>query len=433
MTAYEIIQKKRDGGTLTEAELQTFLGGCLSGEVPDYQAAAFLMAVFFRGMTDEETYLLTKVMIASGDTVDLSAFGRLSADKHSTGGVGDKTTLIVAPIAASEGLKIAKMSGRGLGHTGGTVDKLESVPGYRTDLSVPEFLAQAENTGIAVVGANKALVPADKYLYALRDVTATVDSIPLIASSIMSKKLAAGAQNIVLDVKYGSGAFMKTAAEAEVLAQKMTALGKRFGRNMAAVISNMDRPLGEAVGNALELDEAVRVLRGEHAGDIREVSLVLASELIAMAKGLPPEEAYARAVDALESGRAYAQMRKWIAAQGGDVSVLEQKSFAHFPAERELTVTSPRAGYISHMDTEKIGLVSTMLGAGRRKKEDVLDLDAGIRILKKTGDFVKTGEPICALYTRTADLNAASEAYLESLTFSEEAPAEEPLIYKIIR
>lgn len=432
MTPYQIIQKKRDGGTLTEAELQTFINGCLSGEVPDYQAAAFLMAVFFRGMTDEETYLLTKVMIASGDTVDLSSFGRLSADKHSTGGVGDKTTLIVAPIAASEGLKLAKMSGRGLGHTGGTVDKLESIPGYRTDLSVPEFLAQAEKAGIAVVGANKALVPADKYLYALRDVTATVDSIPLIASSIMSKKLAAGAQNIVLDVKYGSGAFMKTAADAEVLAQKMTALGKRFGRNMAAVISNMDRPLGEAVGNALELSEAVDVLRGKQGGDIREVSLVLASELIALAKGLTPEEAYARAVDALDSGRAYAQMKTWIAAQGGDVSVLDSMH-SLYDDEPMQVFTSPRTGYISHMDTEKIGLVSTMLGAGRRKKEDVLDLNAGLIVHKKTGDRVEAGEPLCTLYTKTADLNAASEAYLDALTFSDEPPAEEPLIYKVIR
>ena len=432
MTAYDIIQKKRDGETLSGEELRFFLTGCLSGDIPDYQAAAFLMAVYFRGMTDEETYLLTKEMIASGDTVDLSQFGDLSADKHSTGGVGDKTTLIVAPIAASEGLKIAKMSGRGLGHTGGTVDKLESVPGYRTDLSVPEFLAQAEKAGIAVVGANKALVPADKYLYALRDVTATVGSIPLIASSIMSKKLAAGAKNIVLDVKYGSGAFMKTAADAEVLAAKMTALGRRFGRNVAAVISNMDRPLGEAVGNALELDEAVRVLRGEQGGDIRELCLRLAAEMIGLAKGISPEEAHARAVDALESGRAYKQMQTWIASQGGDISVLASP-LARFADEQTYTVESPVSGYICHMDTEKIGLVSAALGAGRRKKDDVLDLGAGLTILKKTGDRVEAGEPLCVLYTKTPSAPDAARDYLAALRFSPEAPADEPLIYKVIR
>ncbi len=432
MTAYEIIQKKRDGGVLTERELQFFIEGCLNGSVPDYQAAAFLMATFFRGMTDEETYLLTKVMIASGDTVDLSDFGNLSADKHSTGGVGDKTTLIVAPIAASEGLKIAKMSGRGLGHTGGTVDKLESIPGYKTDLSVEAFLAQARTAGIAVVGANKALVPADKYLYALRDVTATVDSIPLIAASIMSKKLAAGAKNIVLDVKFGSGAFMKTPADACVLAEKMTALGKRFGRNIAAVISNMDRPLGNTVGNALELEEAVSVLRGETGGDIREIALRLAAELIALAKGLPPEEALSRAVSALDSGRAYGQMQRWIEAQGGDISVLASP-MARFADETAVSVESPETGYISHMNTEKIGLVSTLLGAGRRTKEDVPDPGAGLRILKKTGDRVTKGEPICLLYTKTANPAEAAAAYLEALSFSAAPPAGTPLVYKVIR
>ncbi len=432
MTAYEITQQKRDGAALTEAELRFFIGGCLSGGVPDYQAAAFLMAVFFRGMTDDETYLLTKVMIESGETVDLSAFGALSADKHSTGGVGDKTTLIVAPVAASEGLKIAKMSGRGLGHTGGTVDKLESIPGYKTELSAEAFLRQAQTAGIAVVGANKALVPADKYLYALRDVTATVNSIPLIASSIMSKKLAAGAKNIVLDVKYGSGAFMKTAEEAETLAEKMVALGKRFGRSTAAVISNMDRPLGAAVGNALELKEAVGVLRGEVKGDIRELSLRLAAEMIALAKGIPAGAAYERAENALDSGSAYRQMQTWIAAQGGDISVLPDP-LRRFAGEKEYAVLSPASGYISHMDTERVGLVSAMLGAGRTRKDDVLDLGAGLVIRKKTGDAVKAGEPVCTLYSAAADLTEAARAYLAALTVTPEAPETQPLIHKVIR
>lgn len=432
MTGYEIIKKKRDGASLTEDELRFFIGGCLSGEIPDYQAAALLMAAFLRGMTDEETCLLTRVMIDSGETVDLSAFGSLSADKHSTGGVGDKTTLIVAPIAASEGLKIAKMSGRGLGHTGGTVDKLESIPGYRTELSTEAFLRQAETAGIAVIGANKALVPADKYLYALRDVTATVDSIPLIASSIMSKKLAAGAKNIVLDVKYGSGAFMKTAADAERLAEKMVALGKRFGRNTAAVISNMDRPLGYAVGNAIELEEAARVLRGETGGDIRDLSLALAAELICLADGLSPEAAMERALAALASGAALQQLQRWITAQGGDAGALADP-MARYADERVIPVNSPTSGYLSRMDTERIGMVSVMLGAGRRTKTDAIDLGAGIRLFKKTGDRVEQGEPLCALYTKAADPAAATAAYLDALTFSAEAPEPTPLIHKIIR
>ena len=432
MTAYEIIKKKRDGGALTGEEFRFFLEGCLSGAIPDYQAAAFLMAAFFRGMTDDETFLLTEAMIATGDTVDLSRFGRHSADKHSTGGVGDKTTLIVAPIAASLGLKLAKMSGRGLGHTGGTVDKLESIPGYRTDLSVSEFLEQTEKTGIAVVGANKALVPADKYLYALRDVTATVDSIPLIAASIMSKKLAAGAKNIVLDVKYGSGAFMKTPEDAAVLAEKMVALGKRFGRNMAAVISNMDLPLGSAVGNALELEEAVEVLRGHVGGDIREIAVALAAELYSLAEGLPRDEAVRQAEEALDSGRAFRQMQSWITAQGGDAAALEDP-MALYVCENEIPVLCPASGYIKHMDTEKIGLVSTLLGAGRKTKDDVPDPGAGLRIYKKTGDRVRPGDLLCTMYTGTGNAAEAEKEYLEALTFSEEAPPAQPLIHSILR
>ncbi|MBR0508852.1 MAG: thymidine phosphorylase [Clostridia bacterium] len=431
MTAYEIIKKKRDGFALDEAEIGFLIDGYVKRSIPDYQAAAFLMAVFFRGMTDTETYLLTKAMIGSGDVIDLSVFGNLSADKHSTGGVGDKTTLVAAPLAAAMGLKIAKMTGRGLGHTGGTVDKLESVPGYRITLSGKEFLRQAGEIGIAVIGASGELVPADKLLYALRDVTATVDSIPLIAASIMSKKLAAGAKNIVLDVKYGSGAFMKTAEDAELLAQKMVALGQRFGRNMAAVISNMDRPLGNTVGNALELQEAVDVLRGKVGGDIRELSLTLAAELYALAAGVPRDEAVQKAEQTLDSGAAYEKMRRWIAAQNGDADALPGLMALY--AEPAVTVPCPVTGYIAHMDTEKIGTVSTLLGAGRLTKEDRIDLGAGIRIHKKTGDPVSAGEPLCTLYSKKADIAAAGDAYLSALSFSETAPAPLPLIHKIIR
>jgi pyrimidine-nucleoside phosphorylase len=333
---------------------------------------------------------------------------------------------------AACGVKMAKMSGRGLGHTGGTIDKLESFPGLTCEMSTEKFFENVNSVGFAIASQTKNIDPADKKLYALRDVTGTVAVRGLIVSSIMSKKLAAGAKNIVLDVKYGSGAFMKTAADAEVLAAKMTALGRRFGRNVAAVISNMDRPLGEAVGNALELDEAVRVLRGEQGGDIRELCLRLAAEMIGLAKGISPEEAHARAVDALESGRAYRQMQTWIASQGGDVSVLASP-LARFADEHTSTVESPVSGYICHMDTEKIGLVSTALGAGRRKKDDVLDLGAGLTILKKTGDRVEKGEPLCVLYTKTPSAPDAARDYLAALRFSPEAPAAEPLIYKVIR
>ena len=432
MTAYEIIKKKRDGGALNGEELRFLLNGALHGGVEDYQITAFLMAVFFRGMTDDEIFLLTEAMIESGDTVDLSRFGDRSADKHSTGGVGDKTTLIVAPVAAALGLKLAKMSGRGLGHTGGTVDKLESIPGYRTSLTGEEFLSQAGSVGIAVIGANKSLAPADKYLYALRDVTATVDSIPLIASSIMSKKLAAGAKNIVLDVKAGSGAFMKTAADARLLAEKMTALGRRFGRNVSAVISNMDRPLGNTVGNALELEEAVGVLRGEVQGDIRELSLRLAAELVSMADGVSPEAAAEKAARALDSGAALAQLRRWITAQGGDPNALEDP-MARFADETAIEVKSPRAGYLVHMDTERIGLVSMALGAGRRTAADAIDPGAGLRIFKKTGDRVEAGERLAVLYTKNASGDEAARAYLAALTFGDTPPVCPPLIEAVVR
>ena len=432
MRMYNIIEKKRNGRELSKDEIEFFVKGYTDGTIPDYQASAFCMAVYFKGMTEKETVILTESMANSGDTVDLSMFGSLSADKHSTGGVGDKTSLIVAPIAASLGAKVAKMSGRGLGHTGGTVDKLESIPGYKTTLSEDEFLSQVEKTGIAIIGQSGNLTPADKKLYALRDVTATVDSIPLIVSSIMSKKIAAGSKNIVLDVKCGSGAFMKTLKDAEILANEMVKIGNGCGRNTAALITDMDRPLGSAVGNSLEVIEAVKVLKGEVENDLKEVCLSLAAKLISLVLSLSYEESLKRVTDALESGKAYCKMKEWISAQGGDAAFIDNTELFE-KAEYSYEILSDSDGYISAMDTEKIGLSSVILGAGRSSKEDKIDFSAGIIIDKKTGDKIKKGEKIATLFTNNeTSLQDAEKTYLSALTVSAEKPEEKPLIYKII-
>ncbi len=432
MTMVDIILKKRSGAALTEEEIRYFISGYTAGEIPDYQASALLMAICLQGMTDRETVVLTKAMAESGETLDLSLFSGLSADKHSTGGVGDKTTLIVAPIVASCGVKVAKMSGRGLGHTGGTVDKLESIPGYRTTLPAEDFLRQTEAVGIAVIGQTKNLAPADKKLYALRDVTGTVESIPLITSSIMSKKLAAGAETIVLDVKVGSGAFMKTVESAEALARAMVGIGRAAGRRMAAILTDMNTPLGYAVGNALEVREAASVLRCEQKGDIRDVSLRLAAEMIALALGISAEEGLHRATEALESGDAYKTMLRWIGAQGGDCRYITGEASFSFP--EAYTVVAPHEGYIASMDTLMIGNVALLLGAGRRIKEDTIDPVAGILLCRKTGDYVRKGEPLAQLYTGRREVLSQAEAqYLSALIFAEKQQEMTPLIYKIVK
>ncbi len=433
MRMYDLIRRKRDGGELTDAEIRAFVTAYTAGDVPDYQVSALLMAIYFRGMTPRETVTLTDAMAHSGDTVDLSAFGDRSVDKHSTGGVGDKTTLIVAPIVASLGGTVAKMSGRGLGHTGGTVDKLESISGYRTALSPTEFMRQVQDVGVAVIGQSGNLTPADKKLYALRDVTATVDSIPLIASSIMSKKLAAGAHNIVLDVKYGSGAFMKTVEDAERLARQMVDIGKGCGRRMAAVLSNMDVPLGHAVGNALELQEAVAVLRGESGGALREVCVTLASEMLCLVHGWSPSDATARVETAIADGTAYDTMHRWIAAQGGDVRCLEDTSRLPQVAYTH-EVTAPRDGYICRMDAERIGYTALLLGAGRMTKEDAIDHAAGLYLHRSVGEYVHCGQPLCTLYTNDESrLTEASHAYLDAVTIGDDAPQTMPAIRDVIR
>jgi len=433
MRFYDIIAKKRHGYRLSKEEIEFAVSEYTSGRVPDYQMSALLMAICTVGMEDCETVLLTAAIAASGDSINLDCFGSLSVDKHSTGGVGDKTTPVVASIAAAVGCKVAKMSGRGLGHTGGTVDKLECIPGYRISLSSDEFLDTVRRVGVAVVGQSGELAPADKKIYALRDVTATVDSIPLIASSIMGKKLAAGAHSIVLDVKFGSGSFMKTPEAAKELAETMVNIGKRNGRATSAIITNMDAPLGHAVGNILEIKEAVATLRGEGPSDLTEICLALSAEMASLALGISETEASRRANEALRSGAAYEKFKEWIGAQGGDLSYVE------FPekfdtAPMSLEITAPEDSYISYMDTEKIGLCSVSLGAGRTKKGDAIDNTAGIIILKKTGERVRRGEVIARLYSSDGEKIGTAAAQLRSaLKFSQQVQKRARLIYEILR
>ena len=432
---YDVIAKKRDGGVLSEEEIRWMIDGYTAGDIPDYQIAAWLMAVYLRGMNDAETAALTDAMLHSGDIVDLSRFGHLSADKHSTGGVGDKTTFIVAPLAAVLGCKTAKMSGRGLGHTGGTIDKLEAILGYRVTLTEAQFRTQVEEIGVSVIGATGDIAPADKLLYALRDVTATVDSLPLIASSIMSKKLAAGTASIVLDVTVGSGAFMKTVSDARALAQAMVDIGVHAGKNITAVLTDMDQPLGRTVGNALELEEAITFLRGDDTGldDLREVSLTLAAHMAANVHGISPDDAYRQAYDAWRSGAAYEKFVEWITAQGGDRTWIEDFS-THAAASVQRTVCAVQDGFLVRADAEQIGLAAMQLGAGRRTKEDGIDMTAGIRLLRKVGAPVRRGDPLAVLYTADAHLADAAEArFLSAVTIGEVRPAPISHILGIVR
>ena len=432
MRMYDIIAKKRDGKGLDDAEIRFFVNGYTAGEIPDYQMSALLMAIYFNGMSEQETASLTQYMSMSGDILDLTYFGETSVDKHSTGGVGDKTTLIAAPIAAACGCKVAKMSGRGLGHTGGTADKLESIKGYKTDLSSDEFFNIVNKVGVAVVTQSGNLTPADKKLYALRDVTATVESIPLITSSVMSKKLASGAKNIVLDVKYGSGAFMKTKDDACVLAQSMVNIGKMCGRKTAALITDMNTPLGYAVGNSLEVIEAINVLKGKQKGDIYEISVALAGNMIALSQNITEQEGLKKAKLALDSGMAFLKMREWISAQGGDTDCIDDTSNFE-TADYCMEIKADTAGFISAMDCEKIGTAAAILGAGRLKKDDKIDLTAGIKLAVKTGDYVSFGESLATLYGNDKDkLKSAAEIYRSSVKIGA-APKKEPLIYKTVK
>ena len=428
----ELIRKKRDGGELTAEEISYIINGCVSEEVPDYQLSAFAMAVFFRGMTKAETVALTLAMRDSGDKAEGSGRSGGKVDKHSTGGVGDKTTLIVAPIVAACGVKVAKMSGRGLGHTGGTVDKLEAIPGFQTAISPQKMRETVESCGLSVTGQSGNMCPADKKLYALRDVTATVDSIPLIASSIMSKKLADGSDCILLDVKTGSGSFMKTLDDSRLLARTMVDIGRGAGVKTAALITNMDAPLGKAVGNSLEVIESVDILKGNTSGDLWTVCRELSCRMLMLA-GIGDREKCAELVDEVfSSGEALRRFEMMVKSQGGDVSYIENTSkFEKASFSRE--VYAPADGYITHMDSENIGLTAVLLGAGREKKEDNIDPAAGIVISAKTGDFVKRGELLATLFSNDKSrLDGAETRYLSAVSIGAQKPAAQPMILDYI-
>lgn len=420
---------------MTASELEYLVREYTAGTLPDYQMAAFLMAVFFRGLTAAETAVLTQAMASSGEVADLSSLPGVTVDKHSTGGVADTTTLVLAPLVAACGVTVAKMSGRGLGHTGGTVDKLESIPGFRTALSREEFLDVVRRAGMAVVGQSGELCPADKKIYALRDVTATVDCIPLIASSIMSKKLAGGSQAIVLDVKCGQGAFMKTLDKARELARAMVAIGERAGRKTVAVISDMNQPLGHAIGNALEVREALATLAGRGPRRLTELCLILGGEMVALAGKAPNSEAGRALVEeALRSGRGLAQFERWVAAQGGDPAVAREpdRLLPHAPVR--LSVRSRTAGYVAAVDAERLGLAARDLGAGRRQKEDAVDLSVGIVVRVEVGERVEEGQEVATIHA--ADPRQAAEtaeAVLAAYSLAEVPPEVPPLVYEVVR
>ena len=433
MRIYDIIEKKRDNQKITKEEIDFFVQEYTKGNIEDYQASALLMAIFINGMDEEETVNLTESMAKSGDTLDLSAIDGITADKHSTGGVGDKTSLVVAPICASLGIKMAKMSGRGLGHTGGTIDKLESIEGYNTSIDTSTFFKQVNEIGIALIGQTGNLAPADKKIYALRDVTATVGNISLIASSIMSKKIAAGAKNIVLDVKCGSGAFMKDEESATELAKMMVKIGKKCGRNMAAVITNMDIPLGSNVGNALEIKEVVDILNNKGDKQLRELCLVLSATILSISYDWDYEKSYKKAENALLDGSALYKLKELVSAQGGKAEMIDNTDLLP-SCEKSLEIKAEQDGYIQSIDSRIVGESAVLLGAGREKKTDTIDYGAGIVLYKKTCDEVRIGDTIAILYTETDErLKNAEKLFNTSFKIGKEKPETMPLIYKTIR
>jgi pyrimidine-nucleoside phosphorylase len=427
----ELIQRKRDGEELPADELGALVLAYSRGEVPDYQMAAFLMAVYFRGLSRAETFALTDAMIRSGETIDLgSALGRKVVDKHSTGGVGDKTSLSVGPIVAACGVPLGKMSGRGLGHTGGTLDKLESIPGYRTELSLDEYVAQVREVGVAIIGQTGDLVPADKLLYGLRDVTATVDQQSLIAASIMSKKLAAGAQAIVLDVKVGDGAFMKTLEDARQLAETMIALGRDAGREVVCLLTDMDQPLGAAVGNALEVREALETVRGRGPADFTELVLDACAKLLALSDlGIDEAEGRRRAEAVVADGTAESAWRRWIKAQGGTA---DESALPAAPVVRE--VSAPAGGYVTSLSAIGVGLAAVHLGAGRRTKDDEIDHAVGVVVHAKRGAPVEAGERLAEIHARSdAEAAAGAAEVLCAYELGAEPPAERPVLLEVVR
>ncbi len=429
MRMYDIIKKKRDGGELSTEEIRYFINGVTDGSVPDYQAAALCMAIYFKGMSVRETCDLTYAVRDSGDTLDFSAVNGLRVDKHSTGGVGDKTSLVVGAVVASFGVKVAKISGRGLGHTGGTIDKLEAIEGFNTAIPHADFIRQVNEIGFAIVGQSGELTPADKKLYALRDVTATVDSMPLIAASIMGKKLAVGDDCIVLDVKTGSGSFMKTVEDSVALARLMVDIGKNAGKKIVALITNMDRPLGYAIGNSLEVIEAVETLKGRGPKDLTEVCTELAAYMLSLAGKGSVETCKRLVAQSIANGSAFEKLKQMVKAQGGDVKLIDDT--ANFKkAKYSHKVICANRGYICKSDTEAYGLASLALGAGRNALGDKIDYSAGIILNKKTGDFVEEGEEIATLYSNDkSSFERAEKILLSATEIKDSKPGEEPLIY----
>lgn len=423
MRMVDIIEKKRDGQELTTAEINFFIEGYTKGEIPDYQASALAMAIYFQDMNDRERADLTRAMVESGDTIDLSAIDGVKVDKHSTGGVGDTTTLVLAPLVASLGVPVAKMSGRGLGHTGGTIDKLESIAGFHVELTREQFIDLVNRDKVAVIGQSGNLTPADKKLYALRDVTGTVNSIPLIASSIMSKKIAAGADAIVLDVKTGDGAFMKTQEDAEKLAHAMVRIGNHVGRKTIAIISDMSQPLGFAIGNALEVKEAIETLQGKGPKDLTELVLTLGSQMVILAgKAKTSEEAKEMLLDAIHSGKALAKFKEFLANQGGDASIVDD--LTKLPqAKYKIELPAKQSGYISRMVADEIGVASMILGAGRATKEDVIDLAVGLVLHKKVGDKVEEGESILTIYSNRENVEDVKQKLYDNIFIADTATA----------
>jgi len=432
MNTYDIIFRKREGEELSREELSFLISGFLTGEIPEYQMAAFLMSVFFQGLSARELADLTAIMVETGESIDLSSMGRKTVDKHSTGGVGDGVSLTLAPLAASLGVVVPMMSGRGLGHTGGTLDKLESIPGFRVDLTPGNFREQLEKIGVAMIGQTENVAPADKKMYALRDVTATVDSIPLIAASIMSKKLAEGASGLVLDVKTGSGAFMRKPGDAKELARNMIEIGKGNGRQMKALITDMSQPLGTAVGNASEIMQAIALMKGKGPEDIKSIIVELSARMLVMAGAAGElEEAKKLSEENLRNGKALNVFADLIKAQGGNPDVCDKPEKILDLPKFSVSVKSDRTGYISAFDTRKIGLCALSLGAGRERIDDEIDFSAGIEVLKKIGDEVRKGEEVAVLYSSSvSEMKAAEKEYLNALAVSEEEPEVPPLVYE---
>ena len=432
MRAYDIIKKKRDGLKLSQPEIASIISGFVDASLPDYQMAAFLMAVYFKGMDEEETYWMTDCMRTSGDLINLDGIEGFTVDKHSTGGVGDKTSLVLGPVLAALGLKVAKMSGRGLGHTGGTIDKLEAIKGFSCELTTRQFIDAVNKIGVVIVGQTGNLVPADKKIYALRDVTATVDSIPLIAASIMSKKLAVANKGLVLDVKVGSGAFMKNLDDARELARLMVKIGKQAGRKVTAVLSNMDEPLGEMIGNAVEVIEAIDTLRNRGPQGFTSLIKTLAAEALALGAGLDRGEAEKKVAEVLADGRAYAKFLEMVKFQGGDIAMIED--YSKLPAARKTdTLKADRDGYISQINCEEIGLAAMMLGAGRETKESVIDMGVGLKLIKHVGDKINKGDVLAELYLNPdLDNSRAVNRLRKAIELSDSKIVAQPLILDII-